>query len=614
MRYGEETIEQVRQAVDLVGLIGSQVQLRKTGQTWKGRCPFHNEKTPSFTVNPDRQAYHCFGCGAGGDAFRFVMETEKLSFVEALRSLAERYGVTLPEAAEEDAAGRLYKALEDAQTFFRRALEDPETGRAAREYLARRDLDEEILRRFGVGLAPPGWDALSSRLLSRHGQAVLLEAGLVIRRERGEGVYDRFRGRVIVPLRLPSGRVVGFGGRSLGDEEPKYLNSPETPLYRKSRFLFGLDQARAALKARDEAVLVEGYFDVIGLAQAGIEEAVATAGTALTADQCRLLRRYVPRLLLVFDGDPPGQAAAEKALGPVVGAGFEARVASLPPGQDPDSLVRGADGGAAWARVVAESVSPIEFVARRHAGAREEALRAAARLAAQAEDPITARLLIEEAARRLSFDETALGREVERLRGDGRGGPSARPGTARTRGSADAAGGAGSGRAAGTDGRGAGPGRPGAGAMSGWPLEASFLAVLIAHPELIEEAARTVEPAWFRSDEGRALAELLLGPERREAQAVLADPELAQPVRERLAALMATARALAEPDKALTDGRARLRQRALEDERARIQSRMRQALGDPGARDELLTLQRRMQDTAAALRAMASEARRKERA
>ncbi|MGH7724186.1 MAG: DNA primase, partial [Candidatus Eiseniibacteriota bacterium] len=423
MRYGEETIEQVRQAVDLVGLIGGQVQLRKVGQTWKGLCPFHDEKTPSFTVNPDRQAYHCFGCGAGGDAFRFVMETEKLSFVEAMKSLAERYGVTLPVPAEEDAAGRLYRALEDAQTFYRRALEDPETGRAARAYLSGRGLGEEILERYGVGLAPAGWDALSSRLSSRHGHGVLLEAGLVIRRERGEGVYDRFRGRITVPLRLPTGRVVGFGGRALGEEEPKYLNSPETTLYRKSRFLFGLDQARPALKARDEAVLVEGYFDVIGLAQAGIEEAVATAGTALTADQCRLLRRYVPRLLLVFDGDAAGQTAAEKALGPVVAAGLETRVASLPPGQDPDTLVRGPEGARAWQKVVAEAVSPVDFVVRRHAGDREAALRTSARLASLAEDPITARLLIEEAARKLSFDEAALGREVERIRAGGRTGP-----------------------------------------------------------------------------------------------------------------------------------------------------------------------------------------------
>jgi len=240
VRFSEETIEQVRQAVDLVELIGGQVALRKAGHAWKGLCPFHDEKTPSFTVNPDRQAYHCFGCGAGGDAFRFVMETDRLPFVEAVESLAERYGVTLPKAQEEDRAGRLHRALEEAQVFYRRALEDPETGRAARAYLAGRGLSQQVLEDYGVGYAPAGWDALTSRLTNSVGLAALLDAGLVIRREKGEGAYDRFRDRVLVPLRLPSGKVVGFGGRGMGDETPKYLNSPETAVYRKGKFLFGL--------------------------------------------------------------------------------------------------------------------------------------------------------------------------------------------------------------------------------------------------------------------------------------------------------------------------------------------------------------------------------------
>lgn len=614
MRYGEQTIEQVREAVDLVGLIGTQVSLKKAGRTWKGLCPFHPEKTPSFTVNPDRQAYHCFGCGAGGDAFRFLMETEKVSFVEALQVLAERYGVALPKAREEDLAGRLYGSLEDAAAFYRRNLEDPETGRTARAYLAGRGLEPPMLEAFGVGYAPPGWDGLSSRLLARHGQAALLEAGLVVRREKGgEGVYDRFRNRIVVPLRLPSGRVVGFGGRALGDEEPKYLNSPETPVYRKSRFLFGLDHARAALKASDHAVLVEGYFDVVALAQAGVEEAVAPAGTALTAEQCALLVRYVPKVLLVFDGDAAGSAAAEKALAPVVASGLDARVASLPAGEDPDTLVRRADGKEAWRSVVAAAVSPVEFLVRRRAGDREQALRACARLAALADDPIRVRLLVEEAARRLSFDEAALGREVDRQKAGGRAGASRSPLSA----GRPAAQEGGNGRAGAADARGreAG-GRRARGALvdSARALEAGFLEILVAHPDLVDEAAAHVDPSWFRSEEGRALAEFLIGPARRGAQALLSDPELTDPVRDLLSALLATARALPEPERALRDGMARLRQRALEDERALIQVRMRKALGDPGAREDLVVLQQRMQETAAALRALASEARRKERA
>jgi DNA primase len=357
VRYGEETIERIREAAGLVELIGSTVALRKVGQTWKGLCPFHQEKTPSFTVNPDRQAYHCFGCGAGGDCFRFVMETEKLSFVEAVQALADRFGVPLPKPAEEEQHGRAYQALEEAATFYRRVLEDPEAGRAARDYLAARGLSPATLEAFGVGLAPAGWDQLLSRLGPRLGTGALIEAGLVVARERGEGHYDRFRSRIVVPLRLPSGRVVGFGGRALGDEEPKYLNSPETAVYRKGRFLFGLDRARAAIREQGRAVLVEGYFDVLGLAQAGVTEAIATCGTALTGEQCRIVQRTAPAILLVFDGDTAGQAAAEKALVPCVQAGLAARVVTLPAGEDPDTLVRGT-GREAFDRLVAEARSP----------------------------------------------------------------------------------------------------------------------------------------------------------------------------------------------------------------------------------------------------------------
>jgi DNA primase len=238
--------------------------------------------------------------------------------------------------------------------------------------------------------------------------AALLDAGLVVRREKGEGAYDRFRDRVLVPLRLPSGKVVGFGGRGMGDETPKYLNSPETAVYRKGKFLFGLDRARNAFKATDEAVLVEGYFDVLALAQAGVGEAIGTSGTALTLDQCKLLKRYVPRVLLVFDGDAAGQAAAEKALVPATQAGLSARVAVLPQGEDPDTLVR-SGGRTAWDAVAERATSPVGFLAARHKDDREEALRACARLAAAADDPITGRLLVEDAARALAFDEGALG-------------------------------------------------------------------------------------------------------------------------------------------------------------------------------------------------------------
>jgi len=600
VRFSEETIEQVRQAVDLVELIGGHVQLRKAGQTWKGLCPFHEERTPSFTVNPDRQAYHCFGCGAGGDAFRFVMEVDKLPFLDAVRALAERYGVTLPQAAEEDQAGKLHRALEEAQTFYRRALEDPETGRVARAYLAERGLSPAILEEFGAGYAPAGWDALASRLTTSVGSQALLDAGLTIRREKGEGAYDRFRNRVLVPLRLPSGKVVGFGGRALGDETPKYLNSPETPVYRKGKFVFGLDRARAAFKHKAEAVLVEGYFDVIALAQAGVNEVVATSGTALTLDQCRLLKRYVGRVLLVFDGDAAGQAAAEKALPLTTTAGLAARVVILPEGEDPDTLVR-AGGLEAWEQATAQAKSPVQFLAGRHATDREEALRACARLAAAAEDPISARLVIEESARALAFDEASLGREVERIKTGGRARFASPAQAAAPR--SDAFVPAGKMRASdlGVD-------------AATRALETSFLEVLVAHPGLLEEAQSRIVPTWFHDPACAQLVAALLGPPVMDPGALLGDPELAPPVRALLSGLLANARDYEEPALALADGITRFTRRALEDERRALQDELRQALSDPAPATKLRELQTRMQDTAAALRALASEARRKERA
>jgi DNA primase len=597
VRYGEETIERIREAAGLVELIGSTVALRKVGQTWKGLCPFHQEKTPSFTVNPDRQAYHCFGCGAGGDCFRFVMETEKLSFVEAVQALADRFGVPLPKPAEEEQHGRAYQALEEAATFYRRVLEDPEAGRAARDYLAARGLSPATLEAFGVGLAPAGWDQLLSRLGPRLGTGALIEAGLVVARERGEGHYDRFRSRIVVPLRLPSGRVVGFGGRALGDEEPKYLNSPETAVYRKGRFLFGLDRARAAIREQGRAVLVEGYFDVLGLAQAGVTEAIATCGTALTGEQCRIVQRTAPAILLVFDGDTAGQAAAEKALVPCVQAGLAARVVTLPAGEDPDTLVRGR-GREAFDRLVAEARSPVAFLAARHAGDREAALRACARLAAAAEDPIISGLLVEEAAAVLSFDGRALAREVEGIR---RGGPRPRPAAVAPATVAER-------RAP----------------LAPTPreekvardLETGFLKLLVAHPELLGEAAAQVDPSWFRVPSTRAVAEALLGEARRDPREMLADPTLEPSLRERLSEILTSAGAVDQAEETYGEWVTKLKGRAIDRHRAELQREIARVSRIPGAEDELKRLMMEMQDPAAALRDLrrSSEARRKERA
>src|SRR6185369_3634669 len=229
-----------------------------------------------------------------------------------------------------------YEILEEAAEFYRRTLLDPATGRAARAVLSGRGIEDDTRERFGMGYAPAGWDALTSRLGPKHGQAALVRAGLAVERDGGRGMYDRFRDRLVVPLRLPTGRVVGFGGRSVSGEEPKYLNSPETPVYRKSAFIFGLPEAREALRESGEAILVEGYFDVMALSQAGVRETVAASGTAITAEQGALLSRYVSRVCLALDGDRAGSAAMRRGLVPLLAAGLAVRVLILPEGDDPD--------------------------------------------------------------------------------------------------------------------------------------------------------------------------------------------------------------------------------------------------------------------------------------
>jgi DNA primase len=420
----------------------------------------------------------------------------------------------------------------------------------------------------------------------------LLDAGLVVRREKGEGAYDRFRDRGLVPLRLPSGRVVGFGGRTMGDETPKYLNSPETAVYRKGKFLFGLDRARAAFKSTGEAVLVEGYFDVLALAQAGVTEAICSSGTALTLDQCRLLKRYVPRVLLVFDGDAAGQTAAEKALVPATQAGLATRVVVLPEGEDPDTLVR-RGGRTEWDRVVERAQSPVGFLAARHQGDREEALRACARLGAAAEDPITARLLVEEAARLLAFDEGTLGREVERMKAGGKprfekpAPPKPAPVRAAPRRATDLA-----------------------DEARTRALESGFLELLVAHPELLGEAQGRFDPAWLRDPVCAALAFALFGPPARDPGAVLADPELAPEVRALLSALLAVATPKRAPKEALAEGIDRFTRRVLEEEHRALRDEAAQAKDEATRARIFESLQR----NAAAVRALAPAARRKETA
>jgi len=423
-RMADDWVERVRAANDIVEVVGQAVQLRRVGRNWTGLCPFHKEKSPSFSVNADRQFYHCFGCKAGGDVFRFIQETEKVEFLEAVELLSRRVGIPVPErrAGERAARTPLLEALEQAATAFQQWLADPERGRHVREVLASRGITGEACRTFRLGLAPEGWSNLADRLRPRLGDDVLVQAGLAMRRESGSGVYDRFRDRLMVPLIAPGGAVIGFGARALGDQQPKYLNSPETPVYHKGSFLYALDAARRAADEAGEVVVVEGYFDAIALHQAGLTHTVATSGTALTVDQARLLRRAAPRAALTYDGDDAGREAMMRSLGVLLAEGLDVAVVDLPQGEDPDTLVR-RGGAEAWRALRAQASDPVEFIQRHvlRAGPaggpssgdpRERAVQAVVRLAGEVRDPIRLRLLLERASQVFGLAESVLSRAV----------------------------------------------------------------------------------------------------------------------------------------------------------------------------------------------------------
>ncbi|WP_339883529.1 DNA primase [Vreelandella maris] len=337
--------------VDVVEVVGERVQLKKAGRNYSGLCPFHQEKTPSFTVSADKQFYHCFGCGANGNALRFLMEYDKLPFPEAVEQLAGRLGIEVPrEGADDPRAQQREKKrkegvnlLELAASFYRERLKMQE-GQPAQRYLAGRGLSDEVIKTYGIGYAPAGWEALKQHLSERGiGEPVQVEYGLLIHREDTGRTYDRFRDRVMFPIRDLRGRTIAFGGRVMGDDQPKYLNSPETPVFHKGRELYGLYEARQASSKLEQLVMVEGYMDVVALAQYGIHNAVATLGTATTEDHLTRLFRLVSRVVFCFDGDRAGRQAASRALEtalPQMIDGREARFLFLPEGDDPDTLVR----------------------------------------------------------------------------------------------------------------------------------------------------------------------------------------------------------------------------------------------------------------------------------
>ncbi len=413
-------VEQVRAANDIVDIVGAQVALSQAGARFKGLCPFHQEKTPSFYVSTDHQTYHCFGCGVGGDVYSFVMEQENMSFPEALRYLADRAGIAVPERSgpsreQQDRLEQIRQALKISRDFFAERLKDS-NGARAREYLLGRDIGEELWKRYGLGFALDSWDGLRKYATQFVSERTLIEAGLAVENKEGR-VYDRFRNRVIVPIESTGGAPVGFGGRILADEEPKYLNSPETAVYRKGSVLFGASQARPAIREDGLVLIVEGYFDVLSLVNAGIECAVGTCGTALTPDQTRQLARYGARIVLLFDGDGAGVRAALRALPIVIADHSDVRVLFPPAGQDPDDWVR-AEGRDAVNHAIDHAWTPVAFLEEQVRGGqlpREEGARRAVDLAAKIEDPLSRDLWVQEICGRFGLGEDAV---WARLRGE----------------------------------------------------------------------------------------------------------------------------------------------------------------------------------------------------
>jgi len=366
------TAERVKQQADIVRVVGEYVRLKKTGKDFSGLCPFHQEKTPSFTVSPIKQIFYCFGCGKGGDIFNFVMEMERCEFPDALRLVAEKCGISIPKPKPSSPAERTQSSVRatlvemhrEAQTLFVNQLQTTAEGKLARAYLEDRGMDQATIDRFGIGYAPSGGDSLLRHLKGRYAEKLLAESGLVSREQNGSRLFDRFRRRITFPIGNESGKIVAFGCRALGDDQPKYLNSPETPIYSKSNVLYHLDRAKEALRRSDFAVLVEGYMDAIAVARAGISNVVASCGTSLAEPQIKLLGRFTKRVIVNYDPDTAGQAATERSIAILLEQDFEVRVLALPGKADPDKFIR-EQGADAYIKLIKESPPYVDYLIAR---------------------------------------------------------------------------------------------------------------------------------------------------------------------------------------------------------------------------------------------------------
>ena len=497
--YADDILDEVARANDIVEVVSGYFPLKRAGKDYVALCPFHAEKTPSFTVSPGKQIFKCFGCGRGGGVFNFVMAKENVTFPEAVRILAERAGITLrrqPDAEKRvDERAQVRRALEWAVKYFQRGLQHPTAGAPGREYLQARGIEPKTVETFRLGYAPDGWDGLL-KAAERDNVPIglLVAAGLLVTREGGDGYYDRFRGRVMFPILDSLNRPIGFGGRTLGDEPPKYMNSPETALFHKGEALYGLPQARGAIEAQHRAVVVEGYFDVLMPHQVGVENVVATLGTALTAEHVRALKRYADEVILVFDSDLAGQRAADRGMELFLAQDVRILMSVVPQGKDPYDFCR-SDGAEGMRALVAGARDALaykwdavsrEFDAASSPAAKRRALEAM--LGAVLKTPALAQedlrlqrdLVLGHMSRTLGISEETLRSEVARMRRASRR------------------------SAAGTETE---PNPRGRRSVK----ERELLIALVCRPSWLEEALAALPPDRVETPEFRRLYEALLG-------------------------------------------------------------------------------------------------------
>lgn len=426
-RIPDETIDRIREAVDIADVVSEHVQLTQRGRNYVGLCPFHDDHDPSFNVSQEKQIYKCFVCDAGGNVYSFLQNIEGISFVESVRKVGGLVGIDIPQSGrdpeQDEAFDAIYSAVDLARKFYHHLLTKDSSGSIARDYLAGRAVTDESIGHFSLGYAPNAWDGFLRVATKRgHDPKILEKAGLVVPRKDGNGYYDRFRHRVTWPIRAQTGRTIAFGARALdANEQAKYLNSPETPIYHKSNTLYGLWEGRDAIRTEKRAVVVEGYMDHLALVQHGFQNVVATSGTALTPQHARLLKRFTEHAVLVFDGDTAGSSAAVRGVTPLVEAGIDVRIVSLPEGEDPDDFVR-TRGRDAFRDTIDNALPAMDFLIKwvgtledlTTADGRARATRRIAEIISHVSDSALRQFLIRDAAQKLDADESIIIQEVKK--------------------------------------------------------------------------------------------------------------------------------------------------------------------------------------------------------